>query len=294
MERLGYTSYGAHGGAVGAGITGRLASLYPDSVIGTLVNSDRGSLDLAGEQLPIPDHLTEDELGVLEPERESWKAERGYLDLQPHRPETIAAALTDSPIAQLAWITEKFQTWTNPSATTSDQAVSRDKLLTNITLYWFTRTGATAARFLWEAAHSGLSWLAPSTVPAGWSVCNTTPVVRCFMDPTHQAPFWSDHPDGGHFAAMEAPAPANQRPPHLLQDSALRHRPESLKRTVADAHVLRRCDRGSDEYRRSDTNRRLRSHSCPAACMSYCRPQPRSTMPRISVCSCPTTGPSTG
>jgi hypothetical protein len=65
MDRLGYSWYGAHGGDVGAGITGRLAALHPESVIGTLVNSDRGSLGLAGDQFPIPDRLTADELAVV-------------------------------------------------------------------------------------------------------------------------------------------------------------------------------------------------------------------------------------
>jgi pimeloyl-ACP methyl ester carboxylesterase len=205
MRRLGYDRYGVHGGDVGAGIVGRLAATHPDAVIGTLVNSDRLSLGLAGEQFPIPDHLTDDERAVIDQERESWKAERGYLDLQSHRPETIAAALTDSPVGQLAWIVEKFATWTNPAATTPDEAVDRDQLLANVTVYWFTRTGATAARFLWEAAHSGLDWVAPSDVPTGWSVFNTTPVLRRLMDPAGQMPFWSDHKEAGHFAAMEAP-----------------------------------------------------------------------------------------
>ncbi|TCO38156.1 pimeloyl-ACP methyl ester carboxylesterase [Kribbella antiqua] len=205
MNRLGYPRYGAHGGDVGAGITGRLAALHPSSVIGALVNSDRGVLALAGEQFPIPDHLTESELAEVNELRESWKSERGYLDLQSHRPETIAAALTDSPIAQLAWITEKFATWTNPNASLPEDAVNRDHLLTNITLYWLTRTGATAARFLYEAAHANLNWLAPSNVPSGWSVYNTTPTLRRFMDPKLEVPFWSDHQEGGHFAAMEAP-----------------------------------------------------------------------------------------
>jgi pimeloyl-ACP methyl ester carboxylesterase len=205
MSRLGYPQYGAHGGDVGAGVTGRLAATHPESVIGTLVNSDRGSLGLAGEQFPIPDHLTEDERAVIATERESWQAERGYLDLQSHRPETIAAALTDSPVGQLAWIAEKFATWTNPAGTTPDEAVDRDQLLTNISLYWFTRSGASAARFLWEAMHSGLDWVAPSAVPSGWSVFNTSPVLRRMMDPDEKMPFWADHPEGGHFAAMEAP-----------------------------------------------------------------------------------------
>ena len=206
MSRLGYDRYAAHGGDVGAGITGRLAATYPDAVIGTLVNSDRGSLGLAGEQFPIPDHLNDDERAVIDAERESWKAERGYLDIQSHRPETIAAAITDSPVGQLAWIAEKFATWTNPAAATPDEAVDRDQLLTNISLYWFTRGGASAARFLWEAAHSGLNWVAPSAVPAGWSIFNTTPVLRRMMDPDEKMPFWAEHPEAGHFAAMEAPA----------------------------------------------------------------------------------------
>jgi epoxide hydrolase len=108
-------------------------------------------------------------------------------------------------VGQLAWIAEKFQTWTNPSGATPDEAVVRDQLLTNISLYWFTRSGASAARFLWEAAHSGLDWVAPSGVPAGWAVFNTTPVMRRMMDPTEQMPYWADHPEGGHFAAVEAP-----------------------------------------------------------------------------------------
>ena len=95
-----------------------------------------------GSSFPIPDHLTEEERARVEQERTTWRAERGYLDLQGHRPETIAAALTDSPVGQLAWIVEKFQTWTNPASKTPDEAVDRDQLLSNVSLYWFTRSGA--------------------------------------------------------------------------------------------------------------------------------------------------------
>ena len=133
-------------------------------------------------------------------------AERGYLDLQGHRPETIAAALTDSPVGQLAWIVEKFQTWTNPASKTPDEAVDRDQLLTNVSIYWFTRSGAGAARFLSEAEHSDLDWIAPSGVPRAWVVFNTEPIIRRFMDPQHQMAYWSEHTEGGHFAAMEEPA----------------------------------------------------------------------------------------
>jgi epoxide hydrolase len=148
MARLGYSHYGAHGGDIGAGVSGRLGAMDAEHVVGTIVVTDPGSLGLAGEQFPIPDHLIDAERARVEQEREIWRAERGYLDLQGHRPETIAAALTDSPVGQLAWIVEKFQTWTNPAAKSPDEAVDRDQLLTNISLYWFTKSGATAARFL--------------------------------------------------------------------------------------------------------------------------------------------------
>jgi pimeloyl-ACP methyl ester carboxylesterase len=205
MARLGYSRYGAHGGDIGAGVAGRLGATDSEHVVGTIVVADPGALGLAGEQFPIPDHLTDEERARVEQERTTWRAERGYLDLQAHRPETIAAALTDSPVGQLAWIVEKFQTWTNPASKTPDQAVDRDQLLTNVSLYWFTRSGATAARFLYEAEHSNLDWIAPAGVPSGWVVFNTDPIMRRFMDPQQQMAYWNEHPEGGHFAAMEEP-----------------------------------------------------------------------------------------
>lgn len=198
MTRLGYDRFAAQGGDIGAGVTGRLAALYPDRVVGTHVNSDRGTIALAGEQLPLPDNLSEAEQSELDAARTAWRAGRGYLDLQSHKPETIAAALTDSPVGQLAWIAEKFQAWTGAG-------VDRDRLLTNVSLYWFTRSGATAARFLYEAAHSGHGWPAPSDVPAGWAVFDSSPVVRRIMDPDEKIAHWSEFAEGGHFAAMEEP-----------------------------------------------------------------------------------------
>jgi pimeloyl-ACP methyl ester carboxylesterase len=200
MTRLGYDRFAAQGGDIGAGVTGRLAALYPERVLGTHVNSDRGTIALAGEQLPMPENLSAAEQAELDAAREAWKAGRGYLDLQSHTPETIAAALTDSPVGQLAWLAEKFEAWTNPGS-----GISRDRLLTTVSLYWFTRSGATAARFLYEAAHAGHGWLAASDVPAGWAVFNTSPVVRRIMDPGEKIEHWSDFAEGGHFAAMEAP-----------------------------------------------------------------------------------------
>ncbi|WP_280345491.1 alpha/beta fold hydrolase [Nocardia abscessus] len=72
MHRLGYAKFAAQGGDIGAGVTGRLAANHPERVIATHVNSDQGTLGLVGEQLPIPDGLTEDELAALEVARERW------------------------------------------------------------------------------------------------------------------------------------------------------------------------------------------------------------------------------
>jgi hypothetical protein len=77
-------------------------------------------------------------------------------------------------------------------------------LLTLVSVYWFTRTGASAARFLYEAAHSNLDWVAPSAVPSGWAVFNSDPVVRRIMDADHEIAHWSEFSEGGHFAGMEA------------------------------------------------------------------------------------------
>ncbi|MFI7670474.1 epoxide hydrolase family protein [Nocardia sp. NPDC049526] len=204
MARLGYEKFVAQGGDIGAGVTGRLAATHPERVVATHVNSDQGSLGLVGEQLPMPDGLTEDELAAIQAAQARWNQQKGYLVLQSTQPNAIAAALTDSPIAQLAWIAEKFQVWTDPTRATGE-AVDRDLLLTNVSIYWFTRSGASAAQFLWETAHSGMDWVASSGVPQGWAVFNTDPLMRRVMNPDGYIEHFSEYAEGGHFAALEQP-----------------------------------------------------------------------------------------
>ncbi|MBE1876133.1 epoxide hydrolase family protein [Myceligenerans pegani] len=205
MTRLGYERFAAHGTDIGAGITGRLAAVYPERVIGTHVGSDGRSLGMVGDKFPYPDGLSDDEIAQIEEVRTKDLAERGYFEMQNHRPDTIGPALTDSPAGQLAWIAEKFQTWTNPASRTSDEAVDRDQLLANISLYWFTRSGASSAQFYYEAEHSGLEWAMASGVPSGWAVFDTHPLMRRAMDPWNAIGHFSEFTEGGHFPAMEEP-----------------------------------------------------------------------------------------
>jgi pimeloyl-ACP methyl ester carboxylesterase len=205
MKRLGYQRYLTHGTDIGAGIAGRLAAVNPGQVIGTHIGSEARSLAMVGEQYPYPEGLTEDEVAQIEAIRAGGAADSGYFELQNHRPDTIGPALTDSPIALLAWIAEKFQGWTNPARPTPDEAVDRDQLLTNISLYWFTRSGASSAQFYYEASHSGLDWLTAADVPVAWSVFDTHPLMAKVFNAWGGVAQWTEHTVGGHFPAMEEP-----------------------------------------------------------------------------------------
>jgi pimeloyl-ACP methyl ester carboxylesterase len=174
-------------------------------VVGLHTNTDAGALNLVGEYLPMPDHLTDADRAEVEERRSRWAEEKGYLVIQSTKPQTLAYALTDSPAGQLAWIVEKFKTWTDRAAGLPEDAVDRDQLLANISVYWFTGTGTSAAGFIYEANHSGLDWVAPSTVPQGQAVFGSEPLVRRVLDPDHKTAHWSDFEQGGHFPAMEAP-----------------------------------------------------------------------------------------
>jgi epoxide hydrolase len=208
MARLGYDRYGAQGGDIGAGVTGMLGGVDPDHVAGVHINTD----PLAVAAVALPSAEVADRAAVTDAHRASLERMRrfqadglGYLQLQTTRPQTIAYALTDSPAGQLAWIVEKFKEWTDPAADLPEDAVDRDQLLTNVSLYWFTGTGASAAQFLYEAAHAG-EWPGPSEVPQGWAVfAATDDLVRRLVDPEHRIAHWSQFDRGGHFAAMEAP-----------------------------------------------------------------------------------------
>jgi pimeloyl-ACP methyl ester carboxylesterase len=204
MTRLGYDRFAAHGTDIGSGITGRLAAAHPERVIGTHLGVDRRLLGLVGDKFPCPDGLSTDESSQLAEIHAELAADRGYLEVQNHRPDTIGPALTDSPVGQLAWIVEKFRSRAQ-SHLTPDETVDRDQLLTNVSLYWFTRSGASSAQLYYEAEHSGLGIVMGSGVPSGWVVFDAHPLVRRVMDPMGTIDHWTECAAGGHFPAMEEP-----------------------------------------------------------------------------------------
>lgn len=205
MTRLGYERFAVHGTDIGSGTTSLLAARHPERVIGTHVGCDQRLLAMVGDTFPYPDGLSADEVAGIEAVRAGFAADRGYLEMQNHRPDTIGPALTDSPVAQLAWIAEKFATRTAGASRTPDESVDRDQLLANVSLYWFTRSGASSAQLYYEGEHSGIDYFAfAPTVPSGWAVFDTHPLMRRALDPWGAIGHWSEFTEGGHFPAMDA------------------------------------------------------------------------------------------
>jgi pimeloyl-ACP methyl ester carboxylesterase len=202
MRRLGYERYGAQGGDTGALVSPELGRIDSEHVVGVHVNS------LVTFPSGQPDELND--LSDSDQKRlelmQRWQNElSGYAILQSTRPQTLAYALTDSPAGQLAWIVEKFKDWTDPAAELPEDAVDRDRLLTDISIYWLTETAGSSARLYYEGARSWGQANQPSGVPTGVAVFPMDVTIRPIAEREHNIVHWSEFDRGGHFAAMEAP-----------------------------------------------------------------------------------------
>jgi pimeloyl-ACP methyl ester carboxylesterase len=176
----------------------------PDRVIGIHVNAlvtfpTGDPADMAA--------LTEAEQGRLAAMGEWQQRSGAYMQIQGTRPQTIAHALTDSPAGLLAWIVDKFQDWTNPAAALPEDAVDRNRILTDVSIYWFTATAGSAAHTYYERFNDPSMWVPKerSSVPTAVAVFPTDVAVRPFADKVHNVVRWSEFSRGGHFAALEAP-----------------------------------------------------------------------------------------
>jgi microsomal epoxide hydrolase len=199
MQRLGYDRYGAQGGDWGSAISRELGVIVPERMIGVHLNML--SPYVSGD---LPADLSDSDRARVERLRRFRLAGSGYSAIQSTRPQTVGYGLTDSPAGQLGWIAEKFGEWTDGGLS----AVDRDQMLTNISVYWLTRTAGSSARLYYEAARSRASGPpAPSTAPTGVAVFpeEIAAPVRRLAEQTNNIVHWSEFDRGGHFAAMEEP-----------------------------------------------------------------------------------------
>ncbi|GAA1694690.1 epoxide hydrolase [Fodinicola feengrottensis] len=214
MTRLGYDRFAVHGGDWGAMISRETGVRHPERVLGVHL-----TMLPTGVQRSKPTKQDLEGLSEADQKQLVTSYERtiqfqssgaGYGMLQSTRPQTLAYGLADSPTGQLAWITEKFKEWTD-STDRPEDAVDRDQLLTNVSIYWLTGTAGSSARLYYETAHAGRGWGGPpppaSTVPTGVAVFpkELSLPVRRLAERSDNIVHWTEFEHGGHFAAMEQP-----------------------------------------------------------------------------------------
>ncbi|WP_245470082.1 epoxide hydrolase family protein [Mesorhizobium sp. M2C.T.Ca.TU.002.02.1.1] len=209
MGRLGYERYLAQGGDLGASVSTILAHAYPGNLAGVHLNFVPGSYSPSHDPGPGGDLTTEERAFLGEKAR--WADLHGaYSHIQGTRPQTLAYGLTDSPVGLAAWMIEKFRDWSDCDGDLDNAAFSRDEVLANISLYWFTRTVASSMRLYWETRARPLTFppgarievpLAVALFPKELQMPPRSWVERVFRNVRR----WTTMPCGGHFAAFEQP-----------------------------------------------------------------------------------------
>jgi len=213
MRRLGYTRYVAQGGDVGAAVTDALGRQGPEGLLAVHMN-----LLLAGLAGGYPsEHPTAEERAALDAIGTFRTSGNGYLIEQNSRPQTIGYALLDTPIALAAWMLDHdTDSYYKISRAFLDGQPSgnltRDHILDNITTYWLTGTGASAARSYWEntqAAAKAAGKPRPDvSVPVGFTEFpgEIFPAPRSWVEKSYPSLTYYNKVDrGGHFAAWEEP-----------------------------------------------------------------------------------------
>lgn len=200
MARLEYPSYFAQGGDWGAQVTTWIGALDPEHCAAIHLNMAPG-LPPAG-----PEALTEQEQADLVSMKQFTNDESGYAIEQGTKPQTVGVGLNDSPAGLLAWIVEKFRSWSDSDGH-PEPTFSRDQLLTNVMLYWVTQTAASSARLYWETRHSAAG--SPPFVDVPTGVARYPKEVlrwpRSWVERQCNVVYWESLPRGGHFPAMEEP-----------------------------------------------------------------------------------------
>jgi pimeloyl-ACP methyl ester carboxylesterase len=198
MGELGYDRFGAQGGDWGSMVTSAIGANHAEQCVGIHLN-------MAIALPSTMDDLTEAETSALAGMQHYQDWDSGYSKQQSTRPQTLGYGLADSPAGQCAWILEKLWAWTDCDGH-PENALTRDEMLDDISVYWLTGTAASSARLYWESF--GSASLDPVDVPSGISVFPKE-IFRTserwargrFTDLRH----FNTLDKGGHFAAWEQP-----------------------------------------------------------------------------------------
>ncbi|MCG8591951.1 MAG: epoxide hydrolase [Proteobacteria bacterium] len=201
MARLGYERWVAQGGDWGALITTHVGLLSQGQVAGIHLN-----MPLA---LPAgTDGLSETEQADVAAMAHFDAEETGYQKIQGTKPQTLGFGLNDSPVGLLAWIIEKFRTWSDCDGH-PETVFSRDELLTNVMIYWATQTITSSTRLYYEVFHGGRLGFIGNKVAIPTGVARFPKEImrppRRWVENHYNVTHWSEQPKGGHFAAMEQP-----------------------------------------------------------------------------------------
>ncbi|WP_406855236.1 epoxide hydrolase family protein [Alsobacter sp. KACC 23698] len=201
VEELGYERFAARGTDQGGLVQRRIALATPERLIGL---HRSGVTPFAS---PMPTDLSPAEVEYQRQAQEWAPRETLYARLQAQRPETLAPALSDSPVALASWFIEKFQRWGDTRAGV-DAAFGRDRLLDNLSLHWFTGAGAASVRIYREAIRD-LETPARVEVPTAIMVplndAVNPPAPREWAERSYNVARWTVMERGGHFPEWEAP-----------------------------------------------------------------------------------------
>jgi pimeloyl-ACP methyl ester carboxylesterase len=214
MKRLGYTRYVAQGGDVGAFVTDAMGRQAPEGLLGIHLNLLQTALLGAS-----PPAESEKERAAIDALATFTTSGRGYFIEQATRPQTIGYALLDTPVALAAWMldhdTDAYYKISRAFVDGQPSGgLTRDHIVDNITLYWLTGTGTSAARSYWEvgraAALAAAAGQAPPavSVPVGFTTFpgEVIPAPRSWVEKVYpNLRYFNEAAKGGHFAAWEEP-----------------------------------------------------------------------------------------
>ena len=208
MASLGYERYALAGGDWGAIINRHLANHYPERLIGLHSNM---ILAPAPQDPALREQVTESEAAARQARGAYMQNEVAYQQIQGTKPQTLGYGLNDSPAGLAAWIVEKFHGWTDmPQGPEGDldDYFSKDELLTNISIYWFTQTITSSARIYYENRNTPpIKAMDYIDVPTGAAIFPAEIFItpRAWAEAAYDLRHWTVMPAGGHFAALEQP-----------------------------------------------------------------------------------------